>query len=411
MNHLAPKQHTKITNLVGNRCTVNCQLGGKTAQALWDTEAQVSLVSKQFLQEMFPDTEIKDISELIEAELNITTVNGEAIPYVGWVQLNFQLPQGQPLLQVPFLVTEKHFNLPLIRYNVIEHCIKSNNLSPHAMNSVFNDVPAKTVEALAEFIQAAEKEQLGIAKSSKKDYMIPNGETMNISCQVNHGPTASCTPVIFERDELHPWPSGLVILEKLLAVKQGKPSQSEIAVTNTTKHDLLLPNRTVLGRIELVQSVTPVEAKFKEWPKAQTEHKLESEPTESKAQVPTSEPPPHIKGIDLGDLTEEQCKLAIDMLTEEQDPFARDDNDISMIQDLKLEINLEDKTPVQKNYITVPRPLYPKVKSYIEDLLNRNFIKKSKSPYSSPVACVRKKNQTLRLCVDYRALNQKTTPD
>ena len=47
----------------------------------------------------------------------------------------------------------------------------------------------------------------------------------------------------------------------------------------------------------------------------------------------------------------------------------------------------------------------------MEDLLNRNFIKKSKSPYSSPVVCVRKKDQTLRLCVDYRALNQKATPD
>ena len=79
------------------------------------------------------------------------------------------------------------------------------------MNSVFNDVPAKSVEALVEFIQAAGKEQLEIAKSSKKDYMIPKGETMNISCQVNHGPIASHIPVIFEPDELHPWPSGLVI--------------------------------------------------------------------------------------------------------------------------------------------------------------------------------------------------------
>ena len=99
------------------------------------------------------------------------------------------------------------------------------------------------------------------------------------------------------------------------------------------------------------------------------------------------------------------------MLTEEQDSFARHDNDIGMIQDLKLEINLEDKTPVQKNYIAVPRPLYPEVKSYLEDLLNRNFIKKSKSPYSSPVVFVCKKDQTLRLCVDYRALNQKTILD
>ena len=228
------------------------------------------------------------------------------------------------------------------------------------MNSVFNDVPAKSVEALTEFIQAAEKEQLGIAKSSTKDYIIPEGETMNISCWVNHGPIASRTPVIFELDELHPWPSGLVISKKLLAVKQGKSGQIEIEVTNTTKHDILLPNRTVLSRIELVQSVTPVEVKFKEWPKPQTERQLESEPTESKPQVTTSKPPPHIKGIDLGDLTEEQHKLVVDMLTEEQDSFARDDNDIGMIQDLKLEVNLEDKTPVQKNYIACPALFTPR---------------------------------------------------
>ena len=131
----------------------------------------------------------------------------------------------------------------------------------------------------------------------------------------------------------------------------------------------------------------------------------------SQQQGTGTEPPPHIKEIDLEGLTEEQCKLAIDMLIEEQDSFAKDDYDIGTIRDLKLEINLEDKIPVQKNYVAVPRPLYLEVKSYIEDLLNRNFIRKSKSPYSSPVVCVRKKDQSLRLCVDFRALNQKTIPD
>ena len=59
----------------------------------------------------------------------------------------------------------------------------------------------------------------------------------------------------------------------------------------------------------------------------------------------------------------------------------------------------------------MPKPLYPEVKAYIEDLLNRNFIKKSSSSYSSPVVCVRKKDQSLRLCVDFRALNKKPRPD
>ena len=48
---------------------------------------------------------------------------------------------------------------------------------------------------------------------------------------------------------------------------------------------------------------------------------------------------------------------------------------------------------------------------YIEDLLNGKFIRPSYSPYSSPVVCVRKKDQSLRLCVDFRAWNQKTVPD
>ena len=71
--------------------------------------------------------------------------------------------------------------------------------------------------------------------------------------------------------------------------------------------------------------------------------------------------------------------------------FAQNDEDIGSIPDLQMNIQLNETTPVQKNYVAVPRPLYPEVKAYTEDLLNRNFIRKSKSSYSSPVVCVRKK--------------------
>ena len=49
LSHLTLKQQAKIVNLVGQRCTVNCQLNGKAAKVLWDTRAQVSMVSKDFL--------------------------------------------------------------------------------------------------------------------------------------------------------------------------------------------------------------------------------------------------------------------------------------------------------------------------------------------------------------------------
>ena len=403
---------------------VNCQLNDK-AKVVWDTGAQVSMVSKEFLQGTFPDAQVRDISELTEAELDITVANGETIPYIDWVQLNFQLSQGQPLLQVPFLVTTKRLNSPLIGQNVIEHCVKSNFFGPYTMGSVFDDILVEKVKVLVDLIQANENEQLGIAKSCEKDYLVRHGETMSISCRVNHGPIVTRTPFIFEPDELSPWPTGLVIPDKLLAIKPGKSSQIEIEVTKITKHDILLPKRTVSGRTELVQSVTPMEVKFNECAQTKPSQDFErgaSGPGPSTTETSVNEiasqqqgtgdePPFHIKEIDLVGLTEEQCKLAINMLIDEQDSFARNDDEIGTIPDLKLDINLEDKNLVQKNCVAVPRPLYPEVKSYIEDLLNQGFIRKCKSPYSSPVVCVRKKDQSLRLCVDYRALNQKTVPD
>ena len=48
--------------------------------------------------------------------------------------------------------------------------------------------------------------------------------------------------------------------------------------------------------------------------------------------------------------------------------------------------------------------LYREMKDYIIDL----WIRKSASPYSSPMVCVGKKDMTPRLCVDYRALDNKT---
>ena len=88
------------------------------------------------------------------------------------------------------------------------------------------------------------------------------------------------------------------------------------------------------------------------------------------------------------------------MLKEEAASFAKNEDDIGRIEDLQMDIDLSDSTPVQRNYVSIPRPLYQEVKNYIEDLdLNKQFITKSRSSYSSPVVCVRKKGwNTASVC-------------
>ena len=119
-----------------------------------------------------------------------------------------------------------------------------------------------------------------------------------------------------------------------------------------------------------------------------------------------------VPSVALTDSLSGDQKLKIkQLLLEERDAFCVDDQDVGCAENLQLKINLSDKTPVQKNYISVPKPLYPELKHSIEDLLNRGFIQKSRSPYSSCCVIIGKKDGSLCLCVDYRKLNNKAITD
>ena len=76
-----------------------------------------------------------------------------------------------------------------------------------------------------------------------------------------------------------------------------------------------------------------------------------------------------------------------------------------------MSIKTEDEKPVQLAYNNISRPLMDEVRSHVEDLLNQQWITKSKSAWSSPMVLVRKKDGSLRLCCDFRRLNKKTIPD
>ena len=92
----------------------------------------------------------------------------------------------------------------------------------------------------------------------------------------------------------------------------------------------------------------------------------------------------------MSQLEENEQLIVREMLRQEARAFARNYDDVGCDESLELEIQLKDNEPVEKNYISIPKPLYEEVKGPLEDLINRNWICKSRSAYSSPMVCVRK---------------------
>ena len=78
---------------------------------------------------------------------------------------------------------------------------------------------------------------------------------------------------------------------------------------------------------------------------------------------------------------------------------------------LQHAINTKDSPPLK----TAPYRLAPtwkdQLKTEVKDLADAGIIRPSVSPWSSPIIPVRKKDGSVRLCIDFRRLNKETVPD
>ena len=259
--HIDPRDHAKLVKIIVHKCTVPGLLNGTDDSLLWDTGAQVSLISEEQLQNI-PDAKIEDLSTLLQADLHLTAANGSEIPFTGWTKLCFQLEENGKTLMVPFLVTNTGLELPILCYNVIPELAKISDSNPVAKTLCPRASP-QGLAIIARILQRDPGEDLCLLSTCKREQTIPAGQVKNFSVHARIGQVHQHIAVLFEPEENPSLPSELSLSETLCSLKPGK-SRSSIQIANNSSHDVTLQGRTLLGRVSLVRSITPVQIGHKE---------------------------------------------------------------------------------------------------------------------------------------------------
>ena len=115
--------------------------------------------------------------------------------------------------------------------------------------------------------------------------------------------------------------------------------------------------------------------------------------------------------IEKDSLTTDQLGQVNCLLSKWRQVFSTGPTDIGSSDLLTHKIVLEDPVPFKQPYRRIPPGMYEEVRQHIREMLDAGVIRESESPYSSNIVLIRKKDNSLRFCIDWRQLNAKTRKD
>ena len=99
------------------------------------------------------------------------------------------------------------------------------------------------------------------------------------------------------------------------------------------------------------------------------------------------------------------------ILNRPKDAFARNKLDLGCYNGIENEINTAYAAPVRQRVRPTPKGFEDEAKKCLEKQLEAGIVRPSSSAWASPTVLVRKANRSVRYCVDFRKVNDRTVKD
>ncbi|XP_034081973.1 uncharacterized protein LOC117552526 [Gymnodraco acuticeps] len=338
--------------------------------------------------------------------LQLRAANGLAIPYIGYLELDVELC-GKVMSRCGILIVKDPPGavspVPgILGMNVIRRCYRE--LFGAFGSSLFDtpivsQAPVAVIAALQEVHQSPAQvpgKLTDIARvRGKHAVRIPRGVMKLVASTCPE--QLSGQSALFEPPESG-LPAGLLASPCLVQVVRGT---AYVPVVNVGTTEVLLYPRTGLGVLSAAQVVS--------LPAGVTEVGSSFAAVSSQTAAPSVHD--RLDTLDMSSLTEQEKTGVKSLLFRYQSVFSAHDGDLGCTTLISHDIPVLDDVPVRQRHRRIPPSEYEAVKAHINQLLESQVIRESCSPYASPIVLVRKRDGSLRLCVDYRLLNSKTRKD
>lgn len=398
-----PKQCTD--ELVGPRCESVIDVAGASARCLLDTGSQVSTVSLSFYEKHLGN---KVTLEKLEQLVNIEVAGGHQLPYHGFIetQVTFHksVTGSSEPLDVLFLVVEDtKFNLEvpvLLGTNILKYCLqlcKDSLTTKYGSFSLNKSRVSKSWKMVYRCLSTQVNDSSGSAMLCNSDSVsVSANSEIVVDCHVNDDAfyvSGGC--MLISSDGLT-LPGGLIATPMLVSGDSAKDIW-QVRVSNPTQVDVTIPVNTALGQVEQVNIV------------------------QMSAQVPSTDDSKSSDAMDvsnlfdlehLNGLSDKHRQDILEMLNRNIDAISLHEFDLGLARGYKHTIKLEHGArPFRIPYRRIPPCMWEEVRDHIQKMLASGVIEPSTSSFASPIVLVRKKDNSLRFCVDYRRLNSVTIKD